>query len=473
MAVTFTITDGSNSIIFSNDTGFILSDGYNPAVAVPTGDGSIPPPVTEVIPCVIVPTSADNLSTLMQTFAGLQKTAAEYRADPTQATNVQLQCKLDAETGTRQALVLSMSIDFNARLGGLYDAGPVLTDGRQATITLVRHPYWERTTGRTFPALASTAGAVVTYDYSSTDPVGDVGARIDELNFQTAVSVTRYWMGLRSATKHGTLANFVPLWECEDTDFTLGTNAARDVVTEVNLASPGGGSGGYVIVTPGTATWAKRLTMPLDGVTANYTDNLGSFLWMLRARVTADPWEVYFRYGGGPNADDDALQFGQTVEISNTSWDYHTMDVVTQPPGGEQFAYASVDYNDLVVQIWARRPSGSGNLELDCVPRIPTDEGFCHIPGTPFAAALGAPANVYLKCNPKDWWLAPCAEGQAGTVFHSGVAIPSAHSFYLPVGDGRMYIVYARTASSVLTDVVSVINAGSFFERWGSLRGAE
>jgi len=252
MAVTFQLTDGTNTISFTSATDFHLIRPYSPKIAMPTGDGSIPPYITEVIPVIIKCTSEDNLAATLQKFHAMQRLAAEYWVDPQQKTPLWLQCKLDGETAAnvRQVLVKSLGLEFTNNPNGLYDVGaPALEDGRFANVVVVRHPYWERTVSRDFPEDNTNAGCIMTYDPTSAggggtpaahDIVGDVGARIEEL--RVGSTPYRLWMGVRSAGRHGTLANFVETWECEG-----GINGSADwtddVATDVNGASPGSAAG--------------------------------------------------------------------------------------------------------------------------------------------------------------------------------------------------------------------------------------
>jgi len=107
MAVTFTLGDGTTTIDLTDITENIALDetAYVPVVATPTGDGSIPPYVTETLPVRIISATYDGYATLMQNLHALQKRAAEYWVDQQQATPVWLTCKLDGETTGRRALV--------------------------------------------------------------------------------------------------------------------------------------------------------------------------------------------------------------------------------------------------------------------------------------------------------------------------------------------------------------------------------
>ena len=94
MAATFQLTDGTLTLDFTSATDFNLDSKYSPKVAIPNGNGSIPPYVTETIPVVIKCTSENDLATTMQEFHLLQRKAAEYTVDQQQPTPVWLVCLL-------------------------------------------------------------------------------------------------------------------------------------------------------------------------------------------------------------------------------------------------------------------------------------------------------------------------------------------------------------------------------------------
>ena len=116
MAVTFSLTStGLTTIDFTDTTENIALDetAYVPVVATPTGDGSIPPYVTETLPVRIISTTYNGYATLMQNLHAMQKRAAEYWVDQQQATPVWLNCTLDNETNGRRALVKAIHIEFH------------------------------------------------------------------------------------------------------------------------------------------------------------------------------------------------------------------------------------------------------------------------------------------------------------------------------------------------------------------------
>jgi hypothetical protein len=492
MAVTFTLSDGTTTLDLTDTSASIyLQEGfYAPVVATPTGDGSIPPYVTETLPVGLNATSYDGYATLMQSLATLQKRAAEYWVDQQQPTPVWLSCKLDGETTGRRALV--KRIDFEFRAEGwtewLYQecAGNAVPRNLFGTILVERHPYWERLIARTFPNTSLAAGASVTYDYTATaDLVGDVPARVNALAFQrTAVGsdLGRFWVGVRSTAKWGAEAvtEFIPIWECED-----GTNDDGEVAddgggTEPNTASPGGGSGDYVQVTPagGGTDWADgsfHLVMHITAANVGYGGGAinpeamnGRFLWLLRAKTdAATTWEVQCYHGYVYS-----LVAGEVVEVTNTSWDYHEAGVWSTPPINRQIvpsttaAYTLDTYASIWIQ--ARQTSGAGNLYLDCICPVPVDEGFLKI----FDSFADEATPVFVAEGPKD-----NAQVASLSTLSQDMSVFEIEHFRLPPGDGRLVIVYANSAASVLTDAVEMadpaIITSTYTERWTALRGAE
>ncbi len=144
MATIFKLYDGTNTVDFVTDAGWHLLRDYAPQVVTPSGDGTIPPYVREEIPVRVKGTSADNLASVLQTLHLLQKEAAEYCMDPTQATIVWLHGKLNAETGERRVLVKSVELIL---AGNPYATRPDFRDnGVRGTLIVERHPYWEDVT---------------------------------------------------------------------------------------------------------------------------------------------------------------------------------------------------------------------------------------------------------------------------------------------------------------------------------------
>jgi len=160
---------------------------------------------------------------------------------------------------------------------------------------------------------------------------------------------------------------------------------------------------------------------------------------------------------------------GPKVEVG-TSWNYYEMGIAPIPLRDLQVlplaVHAAAYEAGYTLQIWGRRTSGAGSLDLDCVCPVPVDEGFLSDEVEVIAG------NV--------WAVAESPIGRVGRVvaytsyYHVG-APKSFCNFGLPPGDGRMIVVYQRPASSVLMDQVTLNdgNGGLYYCQWYNLRGSE
>jgi hypothetical protein len=491
MAIVHKLYDGTNTIDLTTTTGFQSMVDYVPQVADIPGDGSIPPYIEELIPVTVKGTSDDNFAAELQTFHLLQREAAQYRVDPQATTPVYYHQKLDGETGERRALVKSLSLQFANEAGDWFAEYPANTDGKKARLVVERHPYWEPTTARTFPTFSVPRALYFSYDYTAAggggtpgahDIVGDVGARIEDLIFVNEAAdgdAARFWCGFRSASKHGTLANFVQVWELED-----GTNTDGEVADAVDATASGGNN---VTLTPagGGTDWDDGdfhdvLRIDLNDVSVNESDQYGLFLWLLRAQATDDDvWEVQLRWGFSGTNEADLVQ-GNVVQVTDiNAWEIYETDVMPIPlrnvheiPTGVRSDSYDANY---AIYLYARRTTASGGtLELDCLLPVPVDEGYVYIDSFESTAA-GSNVFTSVHTSPED---TQYAIASTNIVFF-GLPAVSAHGFYLPVGDGRLYVVVAQEDGSDLTEGLGYMSyngsadAGSYYERWASLRGAE
>ena len=203
MAVTFSLTStGLTTIDFTSATDFVFQDDYYvPVVITPTGDGSIPPYVTETLPVMVNATTDNDLALTMQELAALQKRAAEYWVDQQQAIPVLLNCKLDAETTGRQALVKAIHFEWKPSIHAMYRECSIPPGWALGTVLIERHPYWERTTARIFPNVTPAAAAAVVYDYTGYGP-----ELASNIGFET-VAAGPDWANWAEAVGDGALAD--------------------------------------------------------------------------------------------------------------------------------------------------------------------------------------------------------------------------------------------------------------------------
>ena len=324
--------------------------------------------------------------------------------------------------------------------------------------------------------------------FTDHDIVGDVPARVNALTIKSATggaTLDRYWIGIRGPDKHGAtgVTNFIPVWECED-----GTNIGDTSVSddgggsEPNTASPGGGSGDYVIVNPGAGgtaiNWSDGsfhvvFSLGLGNVgygAGEYPDAAGRFVCLLRTRMqtAGNEWRVRVRSGSVSNVQN----YHDPVKIASTSWNYYQSALINIPMRNKQalestLLAANTDYDALHIE--AMQITGSGDLYLDCLCLVPADEGYVYI----IDASTQTTRCVFVGEGPK-------GDTQAlqidGTTVYSNEAFEFEH-FRLPPGDGRIICVYGRSANSVFTDQVEFADVAqgtsAYTERWAGLRGAE
>jgi len=465
LAAVLKLYDGTNTVDLADSSNImLLRRRYVPQVATPPGDGSIPSYVVESIPVRVRAANANGLATALQGVHAMQKLAAEYWADQAQNTPVWLHQQLDGETGERRALVRRIEIVPQSWLD---EPAPEMLV--PVELRVERHPYWERTAALTFNPATEESSPAFMHDYtggSAADVVGDVSARV-KVKFSNTEN--RVWAGFRSAARHGTPANFEYLWECED-----GNNNGNE--TGISDTSDVTASASYrVTVSESDLNWDGEehmcLYIRLSDITTNYSDQFGSFVWLLRAMVTAGTWRVHLRWAYG-NTDPDVgvgslYVSSEKVDFDNDTWDLVEMGICDIPIRDLKAITisdqgASADSNFLV-EIWAERVSGSGNLYLDCLCLIPRDEGY--IASGPTRRSSTA---VWVYCSPRDEF----TDIQASAAPGFADFVPLApENFYAPLGDGRLVVAFAQSAASYIDDVLDF--EGTYFPRWLSLRGAE
>ena len=490
MAVTFSLTStGLDTLDLTYiDTAFsIQPDNYFPVWATPTGDGTIPPYVTETIPVMLRAVTYDAYAAYMQILVAHQKRAAEYWVNSQQAVPVWLNCKADGESGERRALVKAIHFEFRPWIQELYQECGTTVPPEQlfGTMLVERHPYWEDPTPWTFTNATPAAAASVVYDYLI-EPGGDVPCRINALAVRSAtaaITLGRFWMGIRSATLHGAdgVTNFKAVWECEDG--SLFPEVAIDPAPEVNLASPGGGSGSQILVTPvgGGPDWDDGAFHPVVSLSlasagyaaAEFEDGFGRFLWLLRVKCSAGEWEV--KTSAGYVAVVTTLPYSDPASVTNTSWDYKEVGIWTFGGRNRQAIETAqiVTSKDVSqIHIFARRISGVGTLSLDCLCPIPVDEGFLKITDANVTTAY----DVWFGQGPKEDTQVITTQDAADDLI-SYITPYEVETFRFPPGANRIICVYARDTSTVLTDGIEFgdpsVGASAYTERWTALRGAE
>ena len=473
MPVTLQITDGTTTVDFTTTSGHQLEDGYLPTFAMPAGDGTIPPYITEAIPCHVNITSGNNLASSDQAFHALQLVAVQFTADETYITPVWFHRQLADESGAVRFLVRSMHFTPNANFGGPIDTSPCLTDGRQGVLTIDHHPYGERTTAvsASTGTNLSVLGGGAAYNY--TDVVGDVPARpyyIRLYGGSIGIEFEKVWMGFRSDAKIGSgdASDYIALWELED-----ATPGANGTASPDGTASPGGGNT-YMEVDPTDTTWESGFNIDTNTVKGDTDVSMfnGTFLVLMRAKVDTATCQVKLKHR--QTAADSPAKTGSVIDVVATAWTIYNLGLVTFPTANRRafpIALKNATHDRAeTLELWCRdKPGDTGAvIDCDCFVLIPVDEYFVYNHFTGIESTLEswmavAPddeaAGSTLATTGDDWWYEP----NPTQIIGAG----------MPVGDGRMFICVAKAddAAPAYDDDIDVDL--SWYPRWISYRGAE
>jgi hypothetical protein len=466
MAARLELSDGTTTINLVNATGFQASEPYLPTLAVPTGDGSIPEYIIEVVPVMINISSGNNQAATMQDFHALQLRAAEYWQDPDANTPVWFTRQLYDETSETRTLVRTLSFEpSDDPVGSWVERDLMACDARFGNMTIEHHPYNE-------PSSATTA-AGATIDYlGGTKTIaavpGDVLARISLLSFTGTQGMSwdeGVYIGIRSNGKNGvTLVNVKTLWEAESA--VNGANTSD----QVGGATESGGN--YVQMTnAGGPAWTDGSSYVLDDFDGgNPTDHYGTWLILVRAKLASGSTTVNMRAtlrSGGAMGGGNFESVNEPVGVSTTSWTIYNMGTVTFPMSGLKYAtpsYSALQDRIVIQGYW---PSASAALDMDCLVIVPIDEAWLAIPRGGGFSALAATDDYEFGVLPTDDHTPFAQLSNAGVAQY--LPVPSVSpSFGLRPGSNLL--VYCTNVSPATGDVTLAV---SYFPRWISLRGAE
>lgn len=451
---------GSSDINLINASGWYLTDpGWIPVVG--EAGEELPAPVEEGLRIQSNFSSHDNLSAAVVALETMARLARRYLSDNMEYAPVWLHDKLNNETGERRALVRRLRLKQLAEQHGAGDAaaGSMIDSAPAYELGIEREGWWERTaasTAVTASGLSALAGA---FDYTASpgaDIVGDEPARIHALTLDPSALPATIWLGFRSANKHGTLANFVAVWEAES---CLNLDDTTDDAD--NTAS-----GNTRITVPfGAHTdWYYRSQMRLSHITANYADNFGRFQVLVRAKVSAGVADLRMKTGYRYQS---SLAEHTIVRISRTSWTIYELGIINIPLEDRRaittdILAASYDAEE-IIELWARQISGGAQLHVDCVILIPIDEYGLKL-------QIGASVNgdVTLAVAP----FGAIAAVLQSTTIYCGASVSELGGIGVPVGDGRMYAVVASVSNGhTMTDTYGATL--QVVPRWAALRGSE
>jgi len=409
--------------------------------------------------------TAANLRAAVYAVERLLEQARRWHEDALLAEACWLQWNVDGEE-SRRSLVYHGTLSY---AGGV--ANPMLDSGALAArLQLIRHPLWEDAASDSYstPTLSCHGGKwPLTADVTSTAPQRIAAFTLNGVSGSGPLA--RVWAGIRRST--GNDANFQSVWECELGTLTAGDPTHKDTALgSESGASPVGSSNNNKAVTTfaTTPTLAKRATISVANVTANYSDQVGSYLLLLRCKVdSGTAVSVQARVGATGMTDADHAP-NEAAYATATDWRLLPVGNLQIPPAGwryERRLYDSIQATQ--IQLWAERLSGAGSLHLDCLLLIPTlhqvaFEGAAIQYGSP---SLLYPAVVYTDENDVQTILAYLA----ATAPSASLKPLTLKNWYLPLYGGLLVLAAERSANHVLTDQVYPVL--TVYPRWLSYRG--
>lgn len=250
---------------------------------------------------------------------------------------------------------------------------------------------------------------------------------------------------------------------------TLGTDAASAADTTC-------ASGNRVNITPGTATDSIRLTFPVEPPA--YRGRFALFMRAYQNGGSAGDWLSHIEV----QADTGLGTFPVSIELSEvqfsvgaTHWPMVYYGQIELPVGSRapiNVQGGGIDRGPYIVQVYARRTTGTSTLRFADLVVMPLDEGFIHAQ-LGFDTAKGADlvydnTGYFLHGQPGSY-LAPHIVGGTGAIH--GTATWEGPDLYLTPGKkNRIYFIrnLVDTTGGVPTATFSV--RGNIIPRWRGIR---
>jgi len=456
MAIT-TLTQGSTSVNLNNSVSgvYIVREGWVRQRAQQNEDGEYQD-VYEAMTLGVSASSADNLAYYVDSVDAILDSAYGYMSVHQRKDPVWLNVQLTGESTAARSLVK----------GGLFVPGsdflspPTTPDSHvpNYNLSLTRHYAWEARDEAT-QSYTATSGNIYGGKFTlSSTAAGNVPGRVSRLTATgSSGAVDEIWVGFRS-DRYGDFSNFESLWECE-----LGS-LANNTGTAADATAHGGIRVQHVF---DTTTRVSICTIPLDAITANYSDHTGEFLALLRAKITTDrEYTLEMRYGAAGS-----FSTGPRVKVDTAIWKLYPMGYVTFPPG-RRMQYNDTYFQDMFIGFYSTADStGTGNLYLDCVILVPSSEGICHVSDLNLSVVGADRFPVVVECSPEDTFtgLTQTEAVPAGTTWYY---VPvDAPRFFIPTGTVGMVLAGHNSQSgSGLTDAVDL--SIRYYSRYLTLRGS-
>ena len=442
--------DVSSISLLSNTNGFDLDyyDGWTQAVP----QGLTPGNLAETLNLIATGDDKDDLAANLQGLDDKLKQTEWYWDDPTERYGVWLRAQLTGESYARQALIRRGEGQPGESLYGPYtDRGNVM---RRYALALERLPWWEDT-DITYNSISGTSfGGGIAAACGTVH--GDIPARCAYTMLNpTDINIDEFWMGFRNNTRFGVIANFEPQWECEDGTVLIADTTAGATYMTTTFATD--------------ETMASRFYVQISDVTANYSDQRGQFIVLMRAQLSAGATTTRVRLLDGYSTTASNLRRQDRVVIDSTEWKLYPLGTVQIPPLAGLTTLDMFKSYRLLIQ--AERTSGAGFLRCDSFILIPIGEGAIYVSNIQNTTNdHRTEIIVSPDGNLSGWTLAE----STATITNSISPRPQGpYGYTLPVGSGfAIFTGQSATAHSSFAGVTFACGI-NMIERWRTLRGAD
>lgn len=327
-------------------------------------------------------------------------------------------------------------------------------------LTIERAAWWESTGLRNYTTGVGTYANVVGGVWNYGDNDGDTIARLARLTVATTTAGAGYnevWGGFRTG-KYGTLANFQSTWSLRKGAFGTDTTGGT---SHVDATCKDGYRTDCTFAT--SEALVRRVTCEVQDISANYEDQRGEYLVLLRCKLSA-AGEVRVRMAEGFSSNA-AFRVHYRQSVTEASyWRYYPLGTVKIPPGGIQ-SDARVYSQYFALGIDAERVSGSPTLYMDCLVMVPVGEGGFYLSDGDISFTTTTHSVIV---NTPD-------EEVLGYNFTSGNVAKSVNNPQIndgvPAGNGSLVLACQGSLGS---DVLHDFYVGLWFaERWYDLRGSD
>lgn len=445
-------------------------ESWSPVISYDGGD------VVESIPCALEASSDDDMAAAVQALHRIQENVRYYVNEPssqhTQETWLEWSMLDESSTyAPRRRLVKAMDAAFDS--GQWFTCGEGnLAQELRMVLTLRCTGWWESTSNDS--PLDTTLTTTLMEAIAMPGLVGDAPGRLSNITLRGTAGpgvdhVFGAYVAFRSEKRHGTLANFVPVWELED-----GTANGADT----SSVARAGASGGNVMATDfsALATFSARVYIEFDDVTANFSDNYGRFVVLYRGQVDAATTSCTVRVDLRPatativSADPTVNGVAFTVDNDSTWRVYDTGLVVQLPPSA---THTIMDINELYgFTVSASRESVAGTLYSDCLVLVPIDEYMLYYK-FPDVRTVGAPGE-YVQTR---FYVGPddstgVYQITSASAYVVSIDIPYTEGDGVPPGDSYIYFLIYDSGSGDNTLTSDTTVTMDIYPRYHSLQGA-